>query len=455
MVNRDYIEKLNMFAVLNRHQNGSLNAACLLEMNGWFEKQINGRISERMMLDCLEKFFLSYPTDDERVLTSRERAREKLKCMVNYGYLEEEYKNQERYFLLSVYAYQIIGLIQKMDVNEEMEYSSNLLTLHGMFSNDFSRQFNESPYTVILKQAKRMTEEIENQLRILQASIKNRIIDTAQNISLQDLYEFLQQIHGEKSPFDKFLRLDQEFKAKRMEFFIPERISELQASDTFMDSAVAQCMETEGKEKEEAVREVNRILLYLKNAYSRELPSRIVTIQKTIREYYSKAALKAEIASGASQSTVNEQLKFIYSHMNDIEDDRPIDILSIKEIRHYDPLLYTYKSSTPKEKRHEEQSGFNEEEMNRLLLEEKKRQDQTGFEDINRKMFSLLSAKNPITDKDFVIDSDEDLLFLINASVYSTHEGRCYDITFEEDKTRSSFGEYSRFTITRRDANGK
>lgn len=450
MINRDYIEKLDMFRLLTKRSKGIINASCLLGMSEWFEKQTSGRLSEKTLLDCLERFCLSLPSDDEEISSSRDKARQMLNTFINCGYLEEEYRNQERHFLLSVYAYQIIDLIKRMDINEEMEYSSNLLTLHGMFSDGFSKQLEQNPYTVVLKQSKQMTKEIEDHLRILQASIKNRVIDTSQEMTLQDIYMMIHQAHNAKGPFDKFLRLDKEFNAKRMEAYIPSKLNELQSSEAFIESAVAQCMETEGKNEEEAKKEIIRIISYLKNEYSKELPNRIRTIQSTIREYYTKAALKAEIATSTVQNTVNEQLKYIYAHMDKIDDSLCYPFFSLSEVELYDPLQYISRKSTPKNKRTVVNETVNEKEIELLLKKEEERQNKEGFEELNKTMYNLLSAKECITDKDFVIQSDEDLLFINNAIIYSTNENRCYDITFFEERTSSDYGTYNCFRIDRR-----
>jgi len=131
--------------------------------------------------------------------------------------------------------------------------------------------------------------------------------------------------------------------------------------------------------------------------------------------------------------------------------EEELTFLCFNDIRYYNPFRYSLRKKDVKERRSEKGKKQNREEIEKLLLEEKIRQKENSFDAMNKKMHQLLLTRDSISSDEFPIESEEDMLFIYRAIVFSTHKERCYDISFKEETTKTEYMEYNKYTITRRE----
>lgn len=460
MINRDYLSKYNMFQLLSG-PNRIIYADCLIGLFGLISDRVDARCRKRDAVAFLDTVLITRTFDDGDTMTSVKRAKQCLAILKKYGYIESEFENLEEYILFTSEGQDIAQLIKKLDRPDETEYASKLSAVGSILLDPKTK---ESPYVKLLLPICATTRELCSELQRLVSNLKHRIRDDlAGKETLQDLYQAMIDAHSDRGPFDKFVRLDKETRQYGSSpVWISGRLEALRSDDKIYTKMVEECANDKKISTNEAKFHVEEMLAELRKVYggsgkgadTSELLQRTAKIQREIQEFYHRGTEKAKLMNAIRQDTTSEKMSYILAHLEEaaplLQDYSPCGFLLNRIFDPTDSRTSGIRQTGERTTSTRTAPRISNEDMEKLIAKERERQRRTMFEDTNALIKELLEEKGVLDEETFPLETKEDAMLIVIASMYGQAPKRCYDIKILNDVIDRKDQRYKKFLITKR-----
>ena len=412
-------------------------------------------LDEQIELDDDEKDELDNTSSDARIIAGGFIRR--LKDTGWFVEKEGEYEDESKIAI----NYKIVPIIKSFQeiVNPSIiTYKGKLFKIYSMFEHISE---HGSPYEGVLKEASEDFDNLNQALRILAASIEDHISELTSGKKPEEVLEFFEK-YEEKIVVGSY----HHFKTNDNLFYYRTSLYESldKCEDTLMDALVADYIDTERVDKDEATSCIRDLIQKIRMDIE-EMEAIMRTIDDRHILYRTRAVQKAQfmlLSDGSVKSKINNLLRYYASGIQSKDDiygdDNTCvyDVFQVYGQNYFDSLSL----ATPVKKRKSTPIDLMlmGEELDLHLVNEKNRQmmeyirNALTSENVNLFAKELLNGKTAVSASYALEEYPDDLVKIIGLFTYQKSPEREFDIRLKDDYVECNGIRFKEFVVEGRKA---
>ncbi len=412
-------------------------------------------LNEQIELDDDERDELGSNSSDARIIAGGFIRR--LKDTGWFIEREGEYEDEPRIAI----HYKIVPIIksfQEIVSPSIITYKGKLFKIYSMLEHIFE---HESPYEGVLKEASEDFDNLNQALRILAASIEDHINELTSGKKPEEVLEFFEK-YEEKIVVGSYHR----FKTNDNLFYYRTSLYESldKCEDALMDALVADYVDTERVDKEEATLRIKELIQKIRMDIE-EMEAIMRTIDDRHILYRTRAVQKAQfmlLSDGSVKSKINNLLRYYASKIPSKDDIYEDDNTCIYEVFQIYGQNYFDSSSlaTPVKKRKPTPIDvmYMREELDLDLVNEKNREmmeyirNALTSENVNLFARELLKGKTAVSAGRVFDENPDALVKIIGLFTYQNSPEREFDIRLKDNYVESNGIRFKEFIVEGRKA---